>query len=82
MSKKAGLYNNNSVCVCVVDIKKWMCVVKYKKTNSFFFFYKLLWMHQRNVQQTLKKRHFVCEKGKSDGHTYAHRTYKHNGIEH
>lgn len=34
-------------------------------------------MHQRNVQQTLKKRHFVCEKGKSDGHTYAHRTYKH-----
>lgn len=32
-----------------------------KQQFRFYFVCKLLWMHQWNVQQTLKKRHFVCE---------------------
>lgn len=71
------------IILCVLDIKKWICsqIKKENRTRKkkntwrlFIVCIKLLWMHQRNVQQTLKKRHFVCEKGKSDGRTYARRT--------
>lgn len=33
-----------------------------KTMFRFYFVCKLLWMHRWNVQQTLKMRHFVCEK--------------------